>query len=1152
MRIRRLGLTRYGKFTDKVLDLGEATDGKPDLHIVHGPNEAGKSTLFSGFLDLLFGMELQSRYGFLHSYETMRVSGVLELATGPRELVRVKKPHPTLRDLDGQPVPQGLLAGELGGLDRAAYRTMFSLDDETLEAGGESILASNGELGQLLFSASAGLSELSRTLLDIRAVADGFTWPGARSGELHKLKAELAALKAERDAIDTQAGTYAQLVRVQGEANKAYQAVAEAVSSRRRELAQVRSLRATLPRMIAWRGMEARLTALGDLPDVPASWATDLPNLERAEPGHRSATEQAAAEVTRLTCSLEETGIDQAALARVGRLDVLDTLLARNTTAALDLPPRRADLAGCDAAVAGILARLGRPGEPDPGALLLTVAQEAAFRDLLGTRSGVEATLSTAQDELADAADDLAAARRTLDARPVPGAAALARVGATLAAWRGSDHAARFKAAGRQRSRAEDALSSLLAALRPWSGDAGALAALAVPDAEVIHGLQDVARETAAAVTRWRGEHVRLAGALTRQKAELAAMGRASGLLSDRQAAEVRSAREAAWARHRQNLRAETAEAFEAALREDDLVGAARLRHERDLLTLHELERTVQVGEADLAEAGSRLAEAEAEQERQADLAGQAMAAVHPVLTAMAPAAMLAWTGRRTDALTAWQALRTAEGELLEAQADEERLRAHLRDTLSLTGTASDPAANGDVLAEAAQDLLDQAGRRGHLMKAVADCERNLMRRERAVVQADDAWKHWGSAWLAACSDCWLGPEAAMSPFPVVKAIVEATATLGPALDKRSDLVRRIQEMESDQAAFAAEVDHLAAELGMNAEGRPKPDLTAAIKERVQEAARARAERNACKDQLAEARQTALDAQRAAEAHAGQMREMMDVLHAASLIEVSSRLRDIAEGADLRHQAAMAEREVTEALGVHTLAEAEPLLEGRSMTALDSEEAALSAPLEDMEQQARTLFSDRQAAIARIQAVGGDDAAARIEERRRTLLLEVEDRARQFLHLRLGIAAAERGLRAYRDQHRSTMLKQASDAFALISRGAYRGLGAQPGKDADILVAISSDGRFKLAADLSKGTRFQLYLALRAAGYREFAKLRPAVPFIADDIMETFDDLRAEETLKVLGEMSRLGQVIYLTHHGHLREIAERAVPGVHIHELSL
>ena len=72
------------------------------------------------------------------------------------------------------------------------------------------------------------------------------------------------------------------------------------------------------------------------------------------------------------------------------------------------------------------------------------------------------------------------------------------------------------------------------------------------------------------------------------------------------------------------------------------------------------------------------------------------------------------------------------------------------------------------------------------------------------------------------------------------------------------------------------------------------------------------------------------------------------------------------------------------------------------------------------------------------------------------------------------------------------------------------------------------------------------------AGYHEFARIRPPVPFIADDIMETFDDLRAEEALGLLANMGKVGQVIYLTHHRHLCEIARRTCPGVRIHQLSL
>ncbi len=53
------------------LDFGEARLGEPDFHLIYGPNEAGKSTLFSGFLDLVFGIERSSPYGFLHPYQTI-------------------------------------------------------------------------------------------------------------------------------------------------------------------------------------------------------------------------------------------------------------------------------------------------------------------------------------------------------------------------------------------------------------------------------------------------------------------------------------------------------------------------------------------------------------------------------------------------------------------------------------------------------------------------------------------------------------------------------------------------------------------------------------------------------------------------------------------------------------------------------------------------------------------------------------------------------------------------------------------------------------------------------------------------------------------------------------------------------------------------
>lgn len=70
------------------------------------------------------------------------------------------------------------------------------------------------------------------------------------------------------------------------------------------------------------------------------------------------------------------------------------------------------------------------------------------------------------------------------------------------------------------------------------------------------------------------------------------------------------------------------------------------------------------------------------------------------------------------------------------------------------------------------------------------------------------------------------------------------------------------------------------------------------------------------------------------------------------------------------------------------------------------------------------------------------------------------------------------------------------------------------------------------------------------AGYREFAKSRHPLPFVLDDVLETFDDTRAEASLKLLADMAMTGQVIYLTHHRHLCAIAQRVCADAKLYHL--
>jgi uncharacterized protein YhaN len=380
---------------------------------------------------------------------------------------------------------------------------------------------------------------------------------------------------------------------------------------------------------------------------------------------------------------------------------------------------------------------------------------------------------------------------------------------------------------------------------------------------------------------------------------------------------------------------------------------------------------------------------------------------------------------------------------------------------------------------------------------------------------------------------------------------MKALEELRVALKEGAELEHRIEAMERDKRLFAAEVADVADALGLD-EGDDEPAARAdAIEARV---ARAR-ENERRRREKAKALETARDAlARVVEALAVNARlssAITGFFAVATLAEVAGKLDDCKRRDALRDEVAKETRAILAMNLASSFDAARASLEAADRAALEEE-------LSDLETRATADdagHAERYAAFReaerRLEAVGGDDAVARIEENRRTLLEVVKDGARRYLVLRAGVAAADEALRLYRDRHRGAMMERASKAFSEISRGAYRGLTALPNGQSETLIALGADGGSKAAEQLSKGARFQLYLALRVAGYHQLAKTRPPAPFVADDIMETFDHVRAEEALRLFADMGRVGQVIYLTHHLHLAEIAQRVCPEARVHELT-
>jgi uncharacterized protein YhaN len=1159
VRIARLDLTRYGKFSDRRFDFGPAPVGGSDFHIVYGLNEAGKSTAAAAILDLLFGIEKHSAYGVgrgragvpnWHAYNAMRIGARLELGGRPYEVARLKRDKNSLVDANDRPLDESLLTAELAGADRETFHMMFSLDDESLEKGGEAILASRGDLGQLLFSASAGLAEISDRLESLRKRADEFYRPRASTTELAELKRELEALKHERDDADTLAPAYAELVRQRDAARDAHAAAAKSLSERRAREDEIQRQLGAVPHLAALREAESQCAPLEGLPTPPEGWRDEVQRLQAEAIRLAVQRDDAERAIRTLEDQLERTDLDAAALNIASRVEAWRELRSRYDSAA-DIPVRQGELAAKRGVIADILRRLGREGEADPRKLLLSALVVGALEDLIAVRSGVLSKLETAGEAAEAARSAHAQALEELPQRVDDRqAAAMASLKARLMEARRDESTARLRAARDEIDTTTRKLKEVFAALAPWRGNAEALAQAPVPDeAKTAELRRRVARSEAL-----RQQALDLLAAKTREaerlRVEAAAASRGADLLGDEAAAEIRSARDAAWLAHREALDRTSADAFEAAMRRDDAAGAARVAGARELAALRE--RAV------------KLAGVEAERvHAEADLeaADKVVAALELEIAMIAPVAppqgrdalafIDAWRAKRNEALTLTDALRRSEDAERRAEDEGERTRERLSAALRATGLVPDQNGDLEALIEAAETALSAEAQFVALRQKAEERRAESARAEAKLRIAKEADANWLRAWREACAGTWLGAAEGEPALGAVKQSLKALDELRATLSVCAELEDRIAKMERDKLLFADEVAAVALALDLSDVAGDARQRADAIEERIARAgenARRRAERA---DAVKEARGRLKPIVEEVEVNARRASAMTAFLAVETLAEVEVKLEDCKRRDALRAEISREKAAIIAANVAGSLEAARAILERADAAALTSELAALKAraPLDD-QTHAETHSAHREAA-KRLEAVGGDDAVARLEEKRRTILEAVNDGARRYLTLRAGIAAAEEALRLFRDRHRGAMMDRASEAFRLISRGAYRALTTAPNGQSETLIALGADGGSKEAAQLSKGARFQLYLALRVAGYHELAKTRAPAPFVADDIMETFDHFRAEEALRLFADMGRVGQVIYFTHHQHLAELAKAVCPEARVHELA-
>ncbi len=1146
MRLKSLLIENYGVFKRLEIPLS-VEPGTIDL--VVAPNGAGKSMLRGAMHDLLFGIPLQAPgVKFRFGYSGMALHAAALLADGTDLRFGWHKQKGRLFEGDAA-VEQRRFAGAIGALSTRQLSHLFALDTEHLRRGGEELAKGGTSLGVALLSGSGELASarsLQISLEDRRRAL----YEKRRSAP----RLNAAARKLDEAARDLRNAMQRPPERVRREeaVAAAAQRLAEAEAAHRdararsRRLARIDRTRQPLADLAA---AQSWLAANPHAPRLPATLGPDL-EAARTKLGLAKATlDNAARQLQQARTYLETLTRDEAALADQDALAGLAERVKSVEDARRDLPATREEAAVAARGVTDILTAIGTDVAPEAARALVPQAAPAAMarkliREFAARKLALDAALeakSRCEEEAADLSEQ--------DADTPSDTSPLAALRQEI---RDDSPLQKAREAERSRESAAAELHKALALVPGWTGDAAGLrAAVILPERAFERLARDV--ETAHATqAKHAAAHTQLAAEREAWARDLAHL-RAARVAEPARLAAARAARDQGWRLIQArafagapDLAAEASYAhgetlpvvFERHLREADTIADERATDSARVAEAERLDRSladradIQAAEAALRGADAALRAARSLWEQAvAPLGldpGAGMAEVRACLTARKGA---------IEAASAFEKAKAEEDALALRHAD---YAARLSQTLGIEPGGELPALL--VIADRTLAAGEAAEKRRQEMAIKRQTAQKAL--TRAVRRAEDA-QHLMLAWRADWAPCLaaLGRPAGEPP-DITETMLLNLDELGRQLQELDRLMPRIASMEQALASFAGDTARLAARLG-EAEDADPVVTARALARRLQQArdgatrwdgaqraietaARDHAKASEQHDKAQLARDALIQASGAATGEAA------DANIAASAERLRmERLRDASRRALVEHGEGLGDDALRAEAG-----EIDPAAMASARDLADAQAVEAAALLQSAAIAQNTAETElRQAA----EATSAADAAA--------ILAAAAAAFGQLLDEELVLRVASNMLAQAID----TVAKAAGDdavgrisrAFASVTDGAY-GVVAEDQAGTPILratqAAFPDEDPCAIEA-LSEGTRDQLYLALRLVALEDFTATAPPLPFIADDILQTFDDSRALAAMRALIGLSRKVQVIVLTHHNHLAELS-RALPA--------
>lgn len=1136
MRFERLDILRYGALTDRSLAF------RPDaqLHIIYGPNEAGKSSALSAISDLLFGFTKVSEKSFLHRPNMLRVGARLSTENGRALEFRRKngQKNTILKDQESEEaLPDDAMAPFTGSLTREIFERAFGLNSYSLNSGGKEMLKSGGEIGSLLFSAASGLTGLADMRKQLEAEADTIYAPRRSKDRLfyQALDSHEEARKAEREN-ELKSGDWKKIVAEQNELETELDGVLAERRDKKRTLDSLRMLQRLDPIIREIDRERDLLREFESLADLPADFEARLASVLDRSRENEAARRRAETENGRLADDIAAVHVNDPLLSASAAIMSGHSGIGAYVNARNDIGRVRAEVEDFDQRLAQAARRLGLASAGDLENRQPPDADLAHLRSLVEEGTNLDRTLHEVRQRIEEQHDGLRRTQANADARraidPKPWTDQLAALQSELSELQ------RIEALQVRLNRARSDLATGAGRLEPAVEDVGALSSVPLPDVAELSNHRrtiDEARGQAKSAASKVATLEEDAAGVEHQLVALEGVGR---IVSRQDLAASRAERDAALETARKEPKPAGFDRLAAAIVDADSLADAALgdaervtRHAQLTLRRNELGQGLKAAGKDARQADIALSDALTDYED-----GFRSAGIHPV----SPERMIEWRRAVEELFRQLREIDQIQDEMDALKLKDEKVRPvllALADGIGLAAVALPTAAIGRGLerrlAEIGQEWLDSRSSETKRLMAEEAIGR-LEERERNLLDEIGSWQ---SKFSAAVQTAGLGEDAGPA---MALAALEAWRTVPDLLAERQNRQRRVHGMMRDMDVFEEAAGNLVTTVAPDLAGIPSDVAVGLLHERLLAATAENKHRAALSAEL-ERTESALA--RLKVEQEGLSIEMVEIAERLSM--QPGDLSQVLEDLHQRHRLDNALRQCRERFAEQ---------------ADGSSEEEVRAALSGFDRVATGLEVERLVAeedrlVERMNALG--IAQADNERRRRELETgvgaeravfqklaaetEAKDLARRWVVLKLAASLLSSSMEAYREQQADPVMKRAGELFAGLTGGRFARLLQLYDERDELQLAVERQGGEQVPlTGLSEGTGDQLYLALRLAFLEDYCRRNEPAPLVLDDIFQTFDDERTAAGLRTLAAAGSTHQTLLFTHQMSVVDTATR------------